>query len=291
MVVNAMGSRLRFLFFVGAIALLFLPLFVAPSVRAAEPPPAPDVVADGVAILDENGNMVYGKNPHKHLRPASMTKTMTALVVLDHLDIHQKTVIDVSWDEVPDSSIMGLAPMDEMTIEDLLYGLMLPSGNDAARALARAVSGDEYRFVKLMNQKAQQLGLVDTHFMNPHGRDQDGHYTSAYDLARLGYFVMHNPILAKIVNTRQKTVYAKGIYPMRNINRVLTTYEGADGVKTGYDDLALAGVIATAVRDGRRVYVTLMHTGDYATEAGEMMDYYFANYSTLVPLPSVGAGN
>jgi len=278
-----MYNRNKALLSLTAAALLLLPFFFAPpSAGAFTPPPAPAVQASGVAILDENGNMVYGSAPHARYPMASTTKMMTALVAVDRIDLQRKVVIDVSWDEIPDSSVMYLTLMDELTIEDLLYGMMLPSGNDAARAIARAVSGDEYRFVKLMNEKARALGLADTHYMNPHGRDQDGHYSSAYDLARTGYFLMQKPVLARIVATKQRTVYGLQAYYLRNLVPVLFNYAGADGIKTGYDDKALHSIVATAVRDGKRVYVAIIHApADYAVEATQMMDYYFANATAL----------
>ncbi|MHB9093021.1 MAG: D-alanyl-D-alanine carboxypeptidase family protein, partial [Chloroflexota bacterium] len=125
------------------------PMLMAPPRALAVGPAAPEVVAQGVAILDEAGNLVYGKNPHKRYAMASLTKTMTAVVALENSDIKKRVLVDVSWDEIPDSSIMGLSLMEEVTIEEMLYGLMLPSGNDAARAIARAISGDEYHFAEL----------------------------------------------------------------------------------------------------------------------------------------------
>lgn len=268
-----------------ALALL-LPFAQAPATtRAVSPPPAPAVVAEGVAILDDDGNLVHGKNAHKRYAMASLTKTMTAVIALERADLRRKVLVDVSWDEIPDSSVMGLGLMEELTIEDLLYGLMLPSGNDAARAIARAISGDEYRFAKLMNAKAKELGMINTQFKNPHGMDEDGHYSSAYDLALLGRYAMQNPAFAKIVATKSITIRGLGIYPLRNINRLIFSYPGADGIKTGFTDNARAGVVASAIRDGKRAYVTVMRTWDYAAEAAKMLDYYFLNAAELVPLP------
>ncbi|MHB1004148.1 MAG: D-alanyl-D-alanine carboxypeptidase family protein [Chloroflexota bacterium] len=261
------------------------PMLMAPPRALAVGPAAPEVVAQGVAILDEAGNLVYGKNPHKRYAMASLTKTMTAVVALENSDIKKRVLVDVSWDEIPDSSIMGLSLMEEVTIEEMLYGLMLPSGNDAARAIARAISGDEYRFAELMNAKAKELGMLNTQYKNPHGMDEDGHYTSAYDLAVLGRYAMRNPTFRQIVATKNITVHGKGIYPLRNINHVLYNYEGADGIKTGFTDNARAGVLASAVRAGKRVYVSLLRTWNYATEAAQMMDYYFGNVDSLSPIP------
>lgn len=256
------------------------------SASAVDPPAAPEVGAEGVAILDgETGALVYGKNPHKRFAMASLTKTMTAVVALETTDIKRRVVIDVTWDELPDSSIMGLSLMEELTIEDLLYGLMLPSGNDAARAIARSISGDEYRFAKLMNRKAEEIGLKDTRFANPHGMDQDGHYSTAFDQAKLGMYAMRNPVFARIVATDRITITGHGIYPLNNINRVLDRYPGCDGIKTGYTENAYTAVVTSAQREGRRVYVAVLRSWDYAGDAIRMMDYYFENASLLVPRP------
>ncbi|MCL5110055.1 MAG: serine hydrolase [Chloroflexi bacterium] len=265
---------------------LILILVLAPLALAA-PAAAPSINADGVCVIDgASGAVVYSENPHKRFPMASVTKVMTAVLAIEKSDIKQKVVVDVSWDEIPDSSIMGLDLMEELTIEQLLYGLMLPSGNDAARAIARSIAGDDYRFAEMMNQKAQELGLVDTHYKNPHGRDEDGHYTSACDLATLGRYAMRYPEFRQIVATKRISFDGRfGAYNLRNINRFLLNYPGADGIKTGYDDLpnsdgvaALSSVIATAERDGRRGYVAILHSyGDYAAQAATMMDFFFNN--------------
>lgn len=275
------------------LALLCFPLLGFPAVARAQPA-APQVMADGVCIIDgASGAIVYSKNPDKRYPMASTTKTMTAVLALEMTDIKRRVVVDVSWDEIPDSSIMGLDLMEEVTIEDLLYGLMLPSGNDAARAIARSIAGDDYRFAQLMNSKAQELGLVNTHYVNPHGRNQEDHYTSACDLAKLGQYAMQNPVFRQIVGTKQATVLGRyGTYPLRNVNRFLLDYPGADGVKTGFDDeripttglAAGSAVVASAVRDGHRGYVAVLHTwANYATEAAELMDYFFNNHAALAP--------
>lgn len=267
-------------------ALIVLPSFLAPrAAEALNPPAAPEVVGEGAAIIDEEGNLVFGKNPHKRYAMASLTKTMTAVVALERIDLGRRVLVDVAWDEIPDSSIMGLGLMEELTVEDLLYGLMLPSGNDAARAIARAISGDEYRFTKLMNAKARELGMINTQFKNPHGMDEDGHYSSAYDQAILGRYAMQNPTLAKIVATRTATVRGRGIYPLRNVNRVPSNYEWADGVKTGFTDNAWSSVVASANRDGRRVYVAVLRSTSYVADAINLLNYYYDNASAFVALP------
>ncbi|MHB1132884.1 MAG: D-alanyl-D-alanine carboxypeptidase family protein [Chloroflexota bacterium] len=270
------------------VALLLLlacaPLYY-PAAGAAAAPSGILLNAEGACIVDADGAIVYESGGDKRLPMASTTKTMTAVVALEQTDINRRVLVDVAWDEIPDSSIMGLDLMEELTIEELLYGLMLPSGNDAARAIARSIAGDDYRFAKLMTAKARELGLTNTQFKNPHGRDTPGHYTSACDLAQLGRYAMTFPEIRRIVATTRYTVEGRnGVYPMRNVNRFLTTYDGATGIKTGFDDLALNAIVASAERDGRTAYVALLRTyGDYATEAAGLMNYYFNDFPSLLP--------
>ncbi len=256
---------------------------------AAESVGMPEVTAEAVAVLDDSGRLLYGKNEHKRFAMASLTKTMTAVIALEQTDIKRRVLIDVSWDEIPDSSVMGLSLMESLTIEDLLYGLMLPSGNDAASALARTIAGDEYRFARLMNEKARQLGMRDTHFMNPHGMDEEGHYSSAYDQALLGRYAMQNPTLAEIVQTREITIRGRGVYPLVNINRFLNSCDGANGVKSGYTEEAMAAVVGSVTRGGTSVFIAALRSQDYPGDATVVVDYYFAHpelFPAMTPAPA-----
>src|SRR3990172_91439 len=178
---------------------------------------------------------------------------MTALLALERGQLDRLVRVDVDASQLGYSSVMGLRPGEELTLEDLLYGLLLPSGNDAALAVAGHLGGSVARFVDLMNQRAAELGLVNTHFANPHGLDAPEHYSSAADLVRLARTAMANPTFAKIVSTRERTVRGKlATYELRNTNRLLGTYPGVDGVKTGSTDAAGQCLVAAAQRGGGR---------------------------------------
>ncbi len=171
---------------------------------------------------------------------------------------------------------MGLAPGQRLTVRDLLYGLLLPSGNDAALQLAEHVSGSVPAFVELMNQKAAQLGLEDSHFTNPHGLHDPAHYTSAYDIAMLGAELLKNPDLAEIVRTQTHQPAWDGP-ELKNINLLLGLYPGAIGVKTGFTDEAGKTIVAAAERDGRRIVVSLLHSEELYVDAPLLLDWAFSS--------------
>ncbi|MBI3978741.1 MAG: D-alanyl-D-alanine carboxypeptidase [Chloroflexi bacterium] len=249
-----------------------------PAIAQAAPAIAPPRISGQAAVVidDTTGQVVYEQNAHQHLPPASTTKVVTALVALQHSALQDIVRVDVEWSDLEDSTIMGLLRGEIVTLEDLLYGLMLPSGNDAAVAIARHVGGTEERFVQMMNDEAKRLGLTDSHFANPHGLDAEGHYTSPYDLAQFARLAMRNPAFAAIAAAPNAARHGKQVYSLRNINRVLRVYPGATGVKTGYTDNAWQTVVASANRNGRPVYVAVMRSWDYAGDAVALFDYFYA---------------
>lgn len=242
----------------------------------------PEVSAEAWALVDgASGRMVAGQNAHEPLAPASTTKIATALVALengrleDRVPIYRESIQNLD----PDSSVMGLVPGEELSLRDLLYGLMLPSGNDAAVVIARHVGGSEQRFVQMMNAKVAALGLRNTHFANPHGLDADDHHSSAYDLAALARYAMANPDFATIVSTRQYEAQGRQkAYQLRNGNPLLGRYDGADGVKTGYTEEAGQTYVGSATRNGHRVFVALLQSRDRVGDSLALLDYFFANY-------------
>jgi D-alanyl-D-alanine carboxypeptidase len=154
-------------------------------------------------------------------------------------------MVDVVYDssELADSTLMGLYPADKISLEDLLYGLMLPSGNDAALAIANHVAGSKQAFAELMNAKMKELDLTDSHFVNPHGLDVTDHYTSAYDLTMVSRYGMQNPLFRELAVAKSHPVnlWRKGekmSYNILNLNRLLTLYPGADGIKIGFTENA-----------------------------------------------------
>ncbi len=242
--------------------------------------PPPGVTAREVAILDDGtGQLLYGERPNQRVPPASTTKILTAVLALElSPDVRRSIPVSVSASEMvarDGSSVMGLEPGEQVSLETLLYGLMLPSGNDAAEQVALAIGGTRQRFVELMNQKAAWLGLKDTRFANPSGMDEAGHYSSAYDMAVLARYAMRNETFRTIAAAAY--YYGDG-YNLKNLNRLVGTYPGADGVKVGFTENARKTIVASATREGRRVYVSLMHSEDLVGDSQALFDWVWQTF-------------
>ncbi len=257
---------------------------VAPTARAAPTATSPDprglpfVSAQSIAVIDSAcGALIYGRAEHQHLPPASITKLMTAAVALDHATPDTMITSDVDGAKLYNdtgSTIMGLKPGMQLSLLDLLYGLLLPSGNDAAIAIADAIGATQAQFVGWMNAKAQSLALDDTHFTNPHGLNDAHLYSSAYDMGMLARYVMQNDLLRQIVST--PTWQPRWDGPaMWNGNRLLSEYAGADGVKIGYTEQSEQTMVASATRGGRRIIASLMRSQDRYQDAERLLDWAF----------------
>ncbi len=251
----------------------------------------PQLSAKAAVIMDgTTGEVVYGKNSHERRAQASTTKMMTALVTLEHARLTD--VVTAGPDVKVEPSIIGLDPGDKLTVEQLLYGLLLPSGNDAAVDLAGYVGGSIPKFAAMMNAKAAQLGLKDTHFVTPHGLDADGHYSSAYDLAVIARTALQNPVFQWIVGTKEYRINGPIRWDFKNTNQLLGVYPGADGVKTGYTDNAGRCLVLSATRNGHRAIAVVLDSADTFGDAAALLDYFFANFTwetlsaTDVPLGS-----
>jgi D-alanyl-D-alanine carboxypeptidase len=206
---------------------------------------------------------------------------MTAAVATDQADVSMMLTSRIDGAALHDetgSTIMGLTPGMQLSLLDLLYGLLLPSGNDAAITIAEGISGTEAEFVALMNAKAQSLALEDTHFTNAHGLYQDGLTSSARDMAMLARYVMQNADLREIVKTIQYQPAWDGP-PVWNGNRLIGEYDGADGVKIGYTEESQQTIVASASRDNRRIIIALLHSQDRYTDAERLFDWAFAQES------------
>ena len=234
------------------------------------------------AVMDgDTGVILAEQNGHAMLPCASTTKIMTALVALETVP-GDRLVTVCREDTLAEGSRMYLREGETVTVTDLLYGLMLASGNDAALALARVCAGSESAFVAKMNEKAAELGMGDTHFSTSSGLDAPDHRSSACDLAVLMAAAMRNAAFARITGTRETVLPGRTIV---NHNRLLHTVPGVDGGKTGYTDRAGRCLVTTAVRNGRRlIVVTLNDPADWSDHA-ELYDRYFGAY-TARPVPT-----
>ena len=223
------------------------------------PKDASAVSAQKAIMIDAGtGRVLYEKNADQQALIASTTKIMTALIVCEQCNVLDRVRIPKEAVGIEGSS-MYLQEGEVLTIQELLYGLMLHSGNDAAVALAIYCGGTVEGFAQLMNDKAHRLGMNNTHFENPNGLDSPGHYSTARDMALLSSYAMKNPIFAKTVSTKQITV---GSRCLQNHNKLLWRVEGADGIKTGYTKAAGRILVSSAVRNGRRLIVVTMNAPD-----------------------------
>ena len=219
-------------------------------------PQRAEAVSAKRAVLLEpvSGRLLYEKSPGERAPMASTTKIMTALLICEQCNVLDRMRIPREAVGIEGSS-MYLQEGEVLTVQELLYGLMLSSGNDAAVALAIYCGGTAEGFVERMNDKARVLGLADTHFANPNGLDAPDHYSTAQDLAKLGAYAMENPIFAKTVSTKNVTV---GKRYLKNHNKLLWLVDGADGIKTGYTRSAGRILVSTAQRQGRRLVAATM---------------------------------
>lgn len=232
----------------------------------------PGVSAVAAILMDgETGEVLYEKNADRQMLIASTTKIMTGLVALEH-DSPQKR-ITVKENHMTEGSSMYLKVGEQVTVEELLYGLLLCSGNDAALALAEACSGSVEDFVAEMNSKAQALGMENTSFANPNGLDDENHYSTARDMARLAAYAAKNPGLMRIASTRQATI---GNRTMTNHNRLLRDMEGCIGLKTGFTKAAGRTLVSCAVRQGRLLVAVTLNDGDDWRDHAALYDYGFA---------------
>jgi D-alanyl-D-alanine carboxypeptidase len=257
------------------------PIDVAPPPRRTGNDPVPKVGATEVVIVDGgSGAVLYEQAAHRHVAPASVTKIVTALVALSGRDWSVTVMARFDQSELADSTLMGLRQGDQITLEDLLYGLMLPSGNDAALAIAEHVGGSKARFAEMMNQKAAELGLSDSHFVNPHGLDAPGHYSSAWDLVQFARHGMRDQRFQALAAARSRTIHASGrSYDVPNLNRVLGQVPGADGVKIGYTEDAGRTIVASVTRNGHRVFIGAFHSTDLVADCKPLFEWVFKNWS------------
>ena len=237
--------------------------------------PAGAISAQKAIVLDAaTGRVLYEKRSDEKSLIASTTKIMTALVVCQQCNVLDRVRIPKEAVGIEGSS-MYLRQGEVLTVQELLYGLMLQSGNDAAVALAIYCGGTVEGFAQLMNDKARYLGLKDTNFVNPHGLDHPEHYSTARDLAVLAAYAMEDPIFRKTVSTKSVRI---GDRQLSNHNRLLWQVEGADGVKTGFTKAAGRILVSSAVRSGRRLVVVTIDDGDDWRDHAALYAQGFSRY-------------
>jgi len=245
---------------------------------AAEDPPL--VPAYAAAVIEAPcGATLHTFNETLRLAPASLVKMMTAIVALERAEADEIVEIRIDGAALSmavDATAMGLKVGDRLPLIDLVYGLLLRSGHDAAVVIAEHIAGDEDAFVSLMNEKAVALGLSDTTFANVSGLDHPDQRLSALDAALLGAELLKEPLLAEAVAASQyQPAWTRG--PIENLNLMLNNYPGAIGVKTGFTTDASQTIVAAADRDGRRLIVSVLHSEDLYVDASVLLDWAFAN--------------
>lgn len=243
---------------------------------------APDVSMPSGILRTMDGRTLWSRDPDAERAMASTTKIMTALVVLEHAELTDVVTVSGEAADVGEAEV-DLRPGQEVTVEMLLEGMLVRSGNDAAIALAEHVGGSVDGFVAMMNQKAADLGLVHSSFANPHGLDEPGHYSSAEDLATLSTLAMSDPRFARMVSQQSVMVDdgQGGAKRFESSNKLLGTYEGACGVKTGWTNDAGYCLVASAERDGIGLVAVVLGTdsGDERfDEAGALLDWGYEHY-------------
>ncbi len=285
-------------FFIAIILMFQLPVFAF----AAE---EPTVSCKAAAAVDlDTGTLLFEKNAQERVFPASTTKVITALIIIENRDLSDSIKVGPEIRQggiTTNSSLMHLEKGDTITVEELLYGLMLVSGNDAAATLAVSTAGSVSAFADMMNEKAQELGMTNTHFVTPHGIHNEEHYSTAEDMAKLTVAAMQNETFRRIVSTKTHDsvkINSKGktvTTELRNTNNLLHTldkngnsnpyyYAGATGIKTGYTIYAKYCLIASAERNGRHVAALLFADGSENSgakrwnDAAEILDYSLNNF-------------
>lgn len=275
----------------------FAPAGAAAAPAKASPSDAPaagpqlDVTSPSAVLMDAaSGEVVFAKNPHERRHPASVTKIMTLALAIEAIEQGK-----LRWDEPITASraakelggtTIFLQEGEQLSARDMLKGIAVASGNDAALAVAEHIAGSEAAFVEMMNAKAAELGMRDTHFMNPHGFDHPEHYTTAYDLAILSRYAATKPDLLKLTSIyMDKIIHQDGRRnpesELVNRNRLVRFYTGADGLKTGWTRDAGYTLAATAKRGGVRMIATVMGAPTpeaRVADARKLLDYGFARF-------------
>lgn len=241
----------------------------------------PDITAQGSIIMDADSNVVlYSKNPDLRFSTASTIKIMTALVALDHFKLSD--VLNV-YDFAFEGSVLGLFQGEQMSFENLLYAMLLPSANDAAITIAENYPGGEKAFVEKMNEKAKLLKLYNTHYSDPAGLADSGDYTTPFDLARLASLSIKNPEFRQIVGTKEKVITditGASVYDIKNLNILLGT-DGVNGIKTGYTEEAGQVLVTSKVEKGKTLIIVVMGSTDRFEDTAKLLNLITNNVTYL----------
>ena len=249
--------------------------------------PGLEVSAEGVVVYDVNsGATIYGRNADESLSPASTTKIMTALVALDRYGLDDVVTVRTVANS---GQVMGLVPGEQMTVENLLYGALVLSGNDAAWALAEQYPGGVDAFVEAMNAKAVTLHLGHTHFTNPVGYDDPGHKMTATDLTRLAAHALTNKTIAKIVAIPQITisdVTHSHFHALTNVNQLLGKIPGVAGIKTGWTEEAGENLVTLIERNNHRVIIVVLKSQNRFGDTLSLINWTFGNIDWQIFSPN-----
>jgi D-alanyl-D-alanine carboxypeptidase (penicillin-binding protein 5/6) len=247
----------------------------------------PIIKADAAILMDvKTGQVLWEKKMHKRLAPASTTKILTAIIAIERGQLEADVTVSPRAAATRGSS-MYLYPGQTLALRELLEGLMLRSGNDAAVAIAEHIAGSTEEFARIMNEKAAAIGARDSHFINPNGLSAIGHYSSAHDLAVIARYALTNPVFADIVRTRETNIdwldrrgkeQEKAI---RNTNKLLWMFADADGVKTGTTSEAGPCLVASATRDGQKLISVVLHDHERWSDSMRLLQYGFQNFDLV----------
>lgn len=252
------------------------------SIEAFEPQPPPGISAQTAIMIEANsGEVLYEKNADQKAFPASITKIMTALLAVENGTLDKKVDVSANASGVEGSSIY-LEAGEKISLRDLVYGLMLRSGNDAAIAISEEIGGSTNNFVLMMNKKARELGAFNTHFANPNGLHNPDHYTTAKDMALIAKAAMNNPEFKKVAATKSwVTDRGEGKYNyFYNKNKVVYQYNGGTGIKIGYTKAAGRTLVASSERNGMELICVVMNAPDWFQDTYKLMDYAYSQYET-----------
>ena len=279
-------------FFLSVLVFIAVLCFAASGMTANA---AVDVSAKSAVVLDSASYAVlFEKNAYEKLPMASTTKIMTGLILAEEPNLDREITVTKEMVTVEGSS-MGLMPGDTVSLYALLCGLMLASGNDAANTIAITLCGSTDKFAEVMNSKARQIGMENTNFVTPSGLDDENHYSTAYDMALLAAEALKNPIFAEVVSSKSKTVsYGNPPYlrTIKNHNKMLSLYDGAVGVKTGFTKKSGRCLVSAAAGAGSTVIAVTLNDPDDWNDHQKMLDYGISNSAEFISdkyfIPLVG---